>query len=91
MAVDYTMVNKTKEFSGKTPENGVMLTGELTHSLLGGFNKTTIQYGSESFAKAITYGGDSSGYGAEAQSGASAYRILNHGAVSFGGVGHMLR
>jgi len=94
VGIDYAVTNESSSFTGTTPEDGVMLTAQVTHSLLGGFNKTAVQYGTEGFGKAIAYGGAGNWYGAEAEDGASAFRILNHGVVSFGDkvdFAHMIR
>jgi len=94
MGIDYALTNESSSFTGTEPQDGVMLTAEVTHSLLGGFNKTAIQYGTEGFGKALAYGGSGNWYGAEAEDGASAFRILNHGVVSFGDkvdFAHMIR
>lgn len=94
VGIDYAMTNESDDYKGKSLKDGVMVTAELTQGLLGGFNKTAIQYGSEGYGKALAYGGDGSWYGAEAEDGATAYRILNHGVVSFGDkidLSHMIR
>jgi len=94
MGIDYALTNESSSFTGTTPKDGVMLTAEVTHSLLGGFNKTAIQYGTEGFGAAIAYGGSGNWYGAEAEHGASAFRILNHGVISLSDkidFAHMIR
>jgi maltoporin len=94
VGIDYAVTNKSSSFTGTNPKDGVMLTAEVTQSLLGGFNKTALQYGTEGFGGAIANGGSGNGYGAEAEDGASAFRILNHGVVSFGDkvdFAHMIR
>ncbi|GLS91647.1 maltoporin [Psychromonas marina] len=76
VGIDYAMSNETNAFTG-TPEEGVMVTAELTQGGLGGFNKTAIQYGTD------TWGTNKVG-GAGGADGASAFRIINHGVVGFG-------
>ena len=62
-----------------------MLTTELTQGLLGGFNKTVLQYGTEGYSKVFGFYGDGSWYGAETQdNSADGFRIINHGVISLG-------
>ena len=90
LGVDYAIVNPTdaQEASAndkyKNAKDGVMLTAELTQGLLGGFNKTVLQYGTEGYSKNFAFYGDGSWYGAEAKDGADGFRIINHGAISLG-------
>ncbi|MEZ9903607.1 maltoporin [Vibrio breoganii] len=84
LGVDYAMTNESDAYNGKSLKDGVLLTAELTQSIFNGFNKTVLQYGTEGYGKAVAYGGDGSWYGAEAESGASAYRFINHGVMTFG-------
>ncbi|PMG05491.1 maltoporin [Vibrio breoganii] len=84
LGVDYAMTNESDAYNGKSLKDGVMLTAELTQSIFNGFNKTVVQYGTEGYGKAIAYGGAGNWYGAEAESGASAYRLINHGVMTFG-------
>ncbi|MFC3914886.1 maltoporin [Pseudaeromonas sharmana] len=86
LGVDYALVNPTdaQDAQNSNLKNGVMLTAELTQALLGGFNKTVLQYGTEGYSKSFAFYGDGSWYGAEAQDGADGWRIINHGVVSFG-------
>lgn len=90
VGADYALVNPTdkQEASAngnyKNAKNGVMLTAELTQGILGGFNKTVLQYGTEGYSKAFAFQGDGSWYGAEAKDGADGFRFINHGVISLG-------
>ena len=91
LGVDYAIVNPTdaQEASAndkyKNAKDGVMLTAELTQGLLGGFNKTVLQYGTEGYAKNFAFYGDGSWYAAEtADNSADGFRIINHGVISMG-------
>jgi maltoporin len=99
LGVDYAIVNATdaqKDSSNTNyddAKNGVMLTAELTAGVLGGFNKTVLQYGTEGYSKTMAFYGDGSWYGAEAKSGADGFRIINWGVIPMGGkveMGHQL-
>ncbi|MNQ46125.1 Maltoporin precursor [compost metagenome] len=96
LGVDYAIVNETeaqKDLKNDNMKDGVMLTAELTQGILGGFNKTVLQYGSEGYSKTMAFYGDGSWYGAEAKSGADGYRIINHGVIPMGNsweMGHQL-
>ena len=99
MGVDYAIVNPTdaqKSSSNsqyKNAKDGVMLTAEMTQGVLGGFNKTVLQYGTEGYAKTMAFYGDGSWYGAEAKDGADGFRIINHGVIPMGNsweMGHQL-
>ncbi|WP_418642616.1 maltoporin [Vibrio chaetopteri] len=80
------LVNPTDAASQKAKDakNGFMGTAELTVGLSGGFNKTVVQYGTEGYSKAFAFYGDGSWYGAEANSGASGYRLINWGVSEVG-------
>lgn len=86
VGVDYAMVNPTdaQDKQNTNLKDGVLLTAELTQGILGGFNKTVLQYGTEGYSKNFAFQGDGSWYGAEAKDGADGYRIINHGAISLG-------
>ena len=92
----YALVNETdaqKELKNDNMKNGVMLTAELTQGVLGGFNKTVLQYGTEGYSKTMAYYGDGSWYGAEAKDGADGYRFINWGVIPMGNsweMGHQL-
>jgi len=85
LGADYAMSNETDSFTGDK-EEGLMLTAELTQGLMGGFNKTVLQYGTDSWGA-----GKVAGAGMD---GADAFRLINHGVVSFGekvDFSHMIR
>ncbi|WP_333562757.1 MULTISPECIES: maltoporin [unclassified Aeromonas] len=92
----YALVNETeaqKPLKNNNMKDGVMLTAELTQGILGGFNKTVLQYGTEGYSKTMAFYGDGSGYGAEAKDGADGFRIINWGVVPMGNnfeMGHQL-
>ncbi|ELV7509619.1 maltoporin [Aeromonas veronii] len=98
LGADYALVNPTDEqnkdgLNYKNAQDGVMLTAELTAGVLGGFNKTVLQYGSEGYSKVMAFQGDGSWYGAEAKDGADGFRIINWGVVPMGNsweMGHQL-
>ncbi len=87
VGADYALVNPTDAQDAERSDlkNGVLLTAELTQGILGGFNKTVLQYGTEGYAKNFAFQGDGSWYGAEtADNGADGFRIINHGVISLG-------
>ncbi|MGL4507524.1 MAG: maltoporin [Aeromonas sobria] len=86
LGMDYALVNETNDQKAlkKDPKDGVMLTAELTQGVLGGFNKTVLQYGTEGYSKTMAFYGDGSWYGAEAKDGADGFRIINHGVIPMG-------
>lgn len=92
----YALVNETeaqKPLKNNNMKDGVMLTAELTQGILGGFNKTVLQYGTEGYSKTMAFYGDGSWYGAEAKDGADGFRIINWGVVPMGNnfeMGHQL-
>ncbi|WP_244061301.1 maltoporin, partial [Aeromonas caviae] len=96
LGVDYALVNETeaqKPLKNNNMKDGVMLTAELTQGILGGFNKTVLQYGTEGYSKTMAFYGDGSRYGAEAKDGADGFRIINWGVVPMGNnfeMGHQL-
>ncbi|MBC7002370.1 maltoporin [Photobacterium sp. BZF1] len=95
VGINYAITNETDEATqeAKDAKDGVLLTAELTQGLSAGFNKTVLQYGTEGYGKALSYYGDGSWYGAEAESGAAAYRLINWGVVGLGSdweIGHQL-
>ena len=96
LGVDYALVNEPeaqKPLKNDNMKHGVMLTAELTQGILGGFNKTVRQYGTEGYSKTMAFYGDGSWYGAEAKDGADGFRIINWGVVPMGNnfeMGHQL-
>lgn len=83
VGIDYAMVNDTDDVVGD-PQDGVMTTFELTQGLENGFNKTVFQYGTEGYSKSLAFYGSGNWYGAEANDGASGYRLINWGVLGFG-------
>ena len=87
VGADYALVNPTdaQEVERSDLKDGVLLTAELTQGILGGFNKTVLQYGTEGYAKNFAFQGDGSWYAAEtADNGADGFRFINHGVISLG-------
>ena len=87
LGADYAIVRPTDAQDAERSDlkNGVLLTAELTQGLLGGFNKTVLQYGTEGYAKNFAFYGDGSWYAAEtADNSADGFRIINHGVISMG-------
>lgn len=86
LGLDYAIVNPTdaQDDENSNLKDGVLITAELTQGLLGGFNKTVLQYGTEGYAKSFAFYGDGSWYGAETSKGADGFRIINHGVISLG-------
>ena len=90
VGADYAIVNPTDAQDASTnaqyknAKDGVLLTAELTQGILGGFNKTVLQYGTEGYSKNFAFQGDGSWYGAEAKDGADGFRFINHGVISLG-------
>ena len=83
LGLDYAMINKTDAVTSD-PQNGVMVTAEVTTGFDGGFNKTVFQYGTEGYSKTMAFYGDGSWYGAESNDGAKGYRVINWGVTSLG-------
>ncbi|MGL4206805.1 MAG: maltoporin LamB [Aeromonadaceae bacterium] len=86
--IDYAMPNPTdeqKQAGGNyNPKNGVMLTGELSQEMLGGYNKTVLQYANKGLAQnMISQGGGWYDIWSDA-SDAKGYRIINTGELPLG-------
>ena len=82
LGVDYAFVNQTDaEKKANNGHNGVMLTSQLHVPVMGGFNKTVVQWGTEGWSKAFAYYGGGNWYGAEAIAGAKGGRIINWGVI----------
>jgi maltoporin len=83
----YAMVNEddAQEADNRDVKDGVLLTAELTSSVLGGFNKLVGQFGTEGYAHALRYFGAGNWYGSE-NSGddGTAFRIIDWGVVPAG-------
>ena len=87
LGADYAIVRPTDAQDAERSDlkNGVLLTAELTQGIMGGFNKTVLQYGTEGYAKNFAFYGDGSWYAAEtADNSADGFRIINHGVISMG-------
>ncbi|EKP0259577.1 maltoporin [Aeromonas sobria] len=84
---DFAMANPTDMQDKANPDikDGHMLTAELTQSMLGGFNKTVVQYFIDGLAaQGVDYG---SGSGSGLSSGASSgdgFRLINWGVLPVG-------
>ncbi|MDO2947015.1 maltoporin [Aeromonas simiae] len=86
LGVDYAIANETddqKAASDRSIKDGVMLTAELTQGLLGGFNKTVLQYMSDSYATLPIYYGAGSWTSQDGASG-DGFRIINWGVLPVG-------
>lgn len=85
--VMYASVNLTddQDAEDRGEKSGLMLTGELTSSVLGGFNKVALQFGTEGYAHALRYFGGGNWY-ASNDSGhdGTAYRIIDWGVIPAG-------
>ncbi len=84
---DFAMANPTDEQDQLNPDinDGHMLTAELTQSMLGGFNKTVVQYFIDGLAaQGVSYGsGSGSGLQSNSSSG-DGFRIINWGVLPAG-------
>ncbi|MBX4388982.1 carbohydrate porin, partial [Mycobacterium tuberculosis] len=83
--IDYAMPNTTKKqdsYGGLyDADNGVMLTGEISQDMLGGYNKTVLQYANKGLAQnMVSQGGgwyDMWNY----VNDATGYRVINTGLI----------
>lgn len=83
--IDYAMpnpTNKQKEYGGLyDAENGVMLTGEISQDMFGGYNKTVLQYANKGLAQnMISQGGGWYDVWHNTED-ASGYRLINTGLI----------
>ncbi|MGO4744859.1 maltoporin [Serratia quinivorans] len=83
--IDYAMpnpTNKQKEYGGLyDAENGVMLTGEISQDMLGGYNKTVLQYATKGLAQnMVSQGGGWYDVWNNTQN-ATGYRVINTGLI----------
>ncbi|QGH63801.1 maltoporin [Serratia proteamaculans] len=83
--IDYAMpnpTNKQKEYGGLyDAENGVMLTGEISQDMLGGYNKTVLQYATKGLAQnMVSQGGGWYDVWNNTQD-ATGYRVINTGLI----------
>jgi maltoporin len=85
LGVDYAMANQTdaQETANDDYKDGLMLTGELTAGMLGGFNKTVLQYFSDSYATLPIYNGAGSWTSQDGADG-DGLRLINWGVLPFG-------
>ncbi|HEH9419119.1 TPA: maltoporin [Aeromonas sobria] len=84
---DFAMANPTDLQDKQNPNinDGHMLTAELTQSMLGGFNKTVVQYFMDGLAaQGVSYGaGSGSGLQSNSSSG-DGFRLINWGVLPVG-------
>ncbi|CAI2433572.1 maltoporin [Serratia proteamaculans] len=83
--IDYAMpnpTNKQKEYGGLyDAKNGVMLTGEISQDILGGHNKTVLQYATKGLAQnMVSQGGGWYDVWNNTQD-ATGYRVINTGLI----------
>lgn len=83
--IDYAMpnpTNKQKEYGGLyDAKNGVMLTGEISQDILGGYNKTVLQYATKGLAQnMVSQGGGWYDVWNNTQD-ATGYRVINTGLI----------
>lgn len=76
------------------PADGHMLTGQVVWNVMGGVNKTAIQFFADGLTGQATSYGNGSGSGLEMTSaGGNGFRFINHGAIKLGGdfeLGHQI-
>ncbi len=85
VGVDYAMPNPTdrqKSYGGLyDAENGVMLTGEISQNMLGGYNKVVLQYANKGLAQnMVSQGGGWYDMWNNTEE-ATGYRIINTGLI----------
>lgn len=96
LGYDFANANPTDQQDALYPniDDGHMLTGELTWAVMGGFNKTVVQYFIDGLAGQASNYGSGSGSGLTANSGSGdGIRLINHGVISLGEkveLGHQL-
>ncbi|MGY3930094.1 maltoporin [Aeromonas encheleia] len=96
LGYDFANANPTDQQDAQYPniDDGHMLTGELTWAVMGGFNKTVVQYFIDGLAGQASNYGSGSGSGLTANSGSGdGIRLINHGVISLGEkveLGHQL-
>ncbi|VEA65842.1 Maltose-inducible porin [Serratia plymuthica] len=83
--IDYAMpnpTNKQKEYGGLyDAENGVMLTGEISQDMLGGYNKMVLQYATKGLAQnMVSQGGGWYDVWNNTRD-ATGYRVINTGLI----------
>ncbi|MGL4206239.1 MAG: maltoporin [Aeromonadaceae bacterium] len=85
LGADYAMANLSDEQDKANPDykDGLMLTAEVTAGMLGGFNKTALQYFTDSYATNPIYGG-AGGWTSQDGADGDGFRIINHGVIPLG-------
>ena len=80
LGVDYGRANTADgyELADDASENGVLLTAEHTQSMMNGFNKFVVQYGTD----AMTSWNNGHSQGASVNNNGSMVRVIDHGAIS---------
>lgn len=95
LGVDYALANDTdaqKKANNGSNDNGLMLTAEVTAGVMGGFNKTVLQYFDDSYATNAVYYG-AGGWTSQDGDGGNGFRVINHGVIPLVGnfeLGHQL-
>lgn len=95
LGVDYALANDTdaqKKANNGSNDNGLMLTAEVTAGVMGGFNKTVLQYFTDSYATNPVYYG-AGGWTSQDGDGGNGFRVINHGVIPLVGnfeLGHQL-
>ncbi|MDX1302149.1 maltoporin [Photobacterium sp.] len=83
LGLNYAMTNETDaQKEGKTFNDGVMLTAEMTQGLSTGFNKTVLQYGTDGFGEQMASLGAGHYFNATSDDGVDGFRIINWGVVA---------
>ncbi|WP_281258260.1 maltoporin [Photobacterium lipolyticum] len=83
LGLNYAMTNETDaQKEGKTFNDGVMLTAEMTQGLSTGFNKTVLQYGTDGFGEQMANLGAGHYFNATSDDGVDGFRIINWGVVA---------
>jgi maltoporin len=80
LGADYGRANTADgyELADDASENGVLLTAEHTQSMMNGFNKFVVQYGTD----AMTSWNNGHSQGASVNNNGSMVRVIDHGAIS---------
>lgn len=97
VGIDYAMpnaTNKQKEYGGLyDADNGVMLTGEISQDMLGGYNKTVLQYANKGLAQNMISQGGGWYDMWNKTTDATGYRVINTGLIPITGkfsINHVL-
>lgn len=86
VGIDYAMPNSTdkqkEEYGGLyNADNGVMLTGEISQDMFGGYNKTVLQYANKGLAQNMVSQGGGWYDMWNMTSDAKGYRVINTGLI----------